>query len=184
MNSRDWARFQAAVKAATGVKHTHRIYMAKTLSTAGNNAIPLIAADDDPDYDLDGNGNQYMECETNARITGIDLFLTLRFLAAGRTAEVIIYKDPDQILGTQAPSELFDNDATGNNMLLRKYTVAYGFFIGQTNLEARQLRIRISRAALRRAGVMKDGDQLKMVVQTSAGTDNLLYAQGRIWTRK
>lgn len=180
------AQFKRLVAAATGTKRTHRIRGFVTLSTAGANPFPLLSADDDPDYDVGGvMTSTPLECEAGARILGIELSITVRFLAAGRYAEFMIYKDVDSIMGGSiSPSWLFLNDLTANVALLRKYAVAYGFMLASTNNENKTMRVRISRAALRRAGVMNDGDKLHLNIETSAGTDNLAYVTGRIWTRK
>lgn len=182
-------QFRSLVQAATGVKHTHRYRLLDLVIT--NNAsteFGLLTADDDPDYDEDFNGSTTApECEVGSRILGIDLNLDLVPGNAGGQHEWILFKSPDGLLstGVVGPVSLFTNDLSANIALMRKYILAYGRFLSTASRESSRTRVRISRAAMRRAGVMHDNDSLRMVIAaTDTAADGSLSLHGRIWTRK
>lgn len=182
-------QFRRLVQAATGVKHTHRLRVLDvTLTQAAVTEFPLLTADDDPDFDEDLNGSTTApECETGARILGIDMTVDIVPGTAGEQVEFMIFKSPDQLLnGIGDPiAGLWTNDLTANNALFRKYTLCYGRFLSTASRESSRSRIRISRAAMRRAGVMHDNDHLRMCFAHTAGADNgKVSLHGRIWTRK
>lgn len=183
-------QFRSLVMAATGVKHTHRLRLIDlTLTQGAVTEFPLLTADDDPDYDEDMNGSTTSpECESNARILGIDMTLDIvPGSTGGETVEWMIFKSPDQLLnGIGDPiAGLWTNDLTANNALFRKYTMAYGRFLSTSTRESSRSRVRISRAAMRRVGVMHDNDHLRMCCSHSAAASNgTLSLHGRIWTRK
>ena len=187
MNSRDWNQFQGLVQAAMGVKHTHRYRIIEKNMTA--NAVtsnPLLVAADDPDFDAGGDFTTAAECEQNSRIQGIDLNLHIKPGGAGKAIEWMLFKDPDAIIGTGAdPATLFDQDVSANAIIFRKYVLAYGMIVSSSTMEAKAIHVRISRAAMKRAGVMKDNDVLRFQVKNHhASTAGVLHAYGRIWTRK
>lgn len=189
MRSGDWRRFQSMVKAATGVTHVTRyIGTSIALTASGITTLPLLQADDEPDYDVGGTFTSTpAECEAGSRITGIDLNLTIVPAAVGDIVQWILWKNPDQVLtaSTLDPETLFGNDLTTTNALLRKYTLAYGMFVSMTSKETTRIHVRISRAALKRAGVMGDLDRLTLNFKNSnASTPAGLHGYGRIWHRK
>lgn len=182
-------QFRRLVQAATGVKHTHRLYEIDKIVT--NNATveyPLLTADDDPDYDEDlVLGTSAPECEVGSRILGIDL--TMDFVPGNAGGQHIwtLYKSPDALLSGAglAGSTIFTNDQTAVNMLLRKYALAFGRFLSTSSRESSRTKVRISRAAMRRAGVMHDNDSLRLVLTaTDTTADGTFSIHGRIWTRK
>lgn len=187
LNAANWSRFKAMVAAATGVKHTHRFRVIDKVITQGATTVsPLLTASDAPDYDAGGDLTTTAQCETNSRITGIDLKMIITPGATGAHIEWMLWKDPDLALTVaRVPSELFQNDITANVALLRKYTLAYGMVRSSSTKEGAALHVRISRAALKRSAVMKDDDVLRLTfVHTTAATNGSLSAYGRIWTRK
>lgn len=181
-------QFRSLVQAATGIKHTHRLRdldFAITESTFTDGA--LLSCDDDPDYDEDFDfGTTAPECEPGSRVLGIDLTMDLVPSAAGEQIEWILYKSPDGLLnGVPTGPLLFQMDLTANVALIRKYTLAYGRFLSTSSRESSRTRVRISRAAMRRAGVMHDGDILRMnFIHTAAASPGSGSIHGRIWTRK
>lgn len=185
MRGSDWARFVSMVKAATGVTHTHRYRnINKAITAAAVTSCPVLIADDDPDYDVGGDFTTAAECHANSRITGIDLNMTIAPQASGDVVEWMLIKDPDAIIGTGAdPATLFDQDVSANAILFRKYCMAYGMFKSTTSREAKSVHVRITRAAMRRAGVMKDNDVLRLQFKNSGSNAGSLAAIGRIWTR-
>lgn len=182
-------QFRSLVQAATGVKHTHRYLLQdKVITNNATTAFPLLTTDDDPDYDEDFDGSSAApECEPGSRILGIDITLDLVPGNAGGQHMWMIYKDPDSLLGAvpATPAMLFTNDLTANNILVRKYAMAFGRFLSTATKESSRSRVQISRAAMRRAGVMKENDVLRFVVTaTDTTSDGTLSLHGRIWTRK
>lgn len=183
-------QFRRLVAAATGVKHTHRYRELDITVTQGAlDHIPLLTADDNPDYAEDFVANTSApECETGSRILGIDLVLDLVPSGAGEQIEWYIWKNPDASFteATFTPALLFTNDISINTMAMRKWTMAYGRFLSQASKESSRTRVRISRAAMRRVGVMAQDDVLNLAVQHTAtgGTNGSLSIHGRIWTRK
>lgn len=186
MRGSEWARFVSMVKAAQGVTHTHRYRTTQVTATQGAvTAFPLLVADDDPDYDVGGDFSTAAECHANSRIEGIDLNLMIAPNATSEIVEWMIFKDPDAIVGTGAdPATLFDQDVSANALIFRKYVMAYGMFRSTVSREATRIHVRITRAALKRAGVMKDNDVLRLHVKNTGGSATTkISAYGRIWTR-
>ena len=187
MNSSDRKQFQGLVQAAMGQKKTHRYrVLEKNLTAASTITIPLLTADDDPDFDAGGDFTTACECEQGARIQGIDLNLHIKPGGAGKAIEWMLWKNPDELISTTVnPSALFTNDLDATTVILRKYVMAYGMIVSSSTMEAKPLHIRISRAAMRRAGTMSDNDVLRLnVANAHASTAGVLHAYGRIWTRK
>lgn len=180
------AKFRRLVQQAMGVKHTHRYRTASvTLGTAGLNQIALLTANDAPDFDTGGDFATSAQCEQGSRIIGIDLNLVIKSNSAGTLFEVVLWKDPDAFLNTSGiASLLMQNDVTANALLMRKYTLAYGMWRANTGSDTKHFHMQISRAALRRAGVMKDNDVIRLNIETSADITNTLAGYGRIWTQK
>lgn len=183
-------QFRSLVQQATGVKHTHRYRLLDGVITQGATThIPLLTTDDTPDYDEEFDGSAAApECETGSRILGIDLNLDLVPQTATEQVEFMIWKNPDNAITTStvSPTILFLNDITATTILVRKYTMAYGRFLSTVSKENFRSKIRISRAAMRRAGVMKQNDVLYLALtHTATGGSNGVYSlHGRIWTRK
>lgn len=182
-------QFRSLVQAATGVKHTHRYRLIdKTITNNTTTEMALLSADDDPDYDenFDGAGAA-PECEVGSRILGVDLSMDFVPGNAGGQHEWLLFKSPDALL-TAIPvtgAILFDNDVSANTMLLRKHTLAYGRFLSTASRESSRTKVRISRAAMRRAGVMHDADSIRLcIVATDTAADGTFSMHGRIWTRK
>lgn len=182
-------QFRSLVQAATGTKHTHRYRLLDKVIT--NNAqvvIPLLTADDTPDYDEDFNGSTAApECETGSRILGIDFTFDFVPGNAGGQHEWLIWKNPDSMITTSTvtPALLFTNDLTVTGSLQRKYTMAYGRFLSTASRESSRSRVQISRAAMKRAGVMKQDDVLNLTIAaTDTTSDGTFSMHGRIWTRK
>jgi len=182
-------QFRSLVQAATGTKHTHRYRLLDKIIT--NNAVtefPILTADDDPDYDEDFDGSSAApECEVGARVLGIDLSVDLVPGNAGGQHELLIWKSPDGLLSgiSIAGSSLFTNDQTSERILFRKYCLAYTRFLSTASRESSRTHVRISRAAMKRAGVMHDTDSLRMAIAaTDTAADGTFSMHGRIWTRK
>lgn len=186
MNGRQWRMFQSMVKAAQGVTHTHRYRIIGDAIGSGTTEYkPIIKAIDDPNYDTDPNATTPAECEVGSRIVGVDLLLNLAPATAGTDVEYILFKDPDAIFSgsTVVPADLFTNDVSSTTLLVRKYTLSYGYFRSTASKESRIQKIRIGRAALGRAGTLSDNDQIILAVRTGSANTTLDYI-GRIWTRK
>lgn len=182
-------QFRSLVQAATGVKHTHRYRLLdKVITNNATTEFPLLTADDDPDYDEDFDGSAAApECEVGARILGIDFTMDFVPGNAGGQHEWILFKSPDALLTNAGAtgSLLFTNDQTALGMLLRKYCLAYGRFLSTASRESSRTKVRISRAAMRRAGVMHDVDALRLAITaTDTTSDGTFSMHGRIWTRK
>lgn len=183
-------QFRGLVQQATGVKHTHRYRLLDDAVPQGATThIPLLTADDTPDYDEDFDGAAAApECETGSRILGIDF--NFDFVPNGATEQIeyMIWKNPDAAITTStvSPTILFQNDVTTTGILLRKYTMAYGRFLSTASKESSRTKLRISRAAMRRVGVMKQNDVLYLGLTHTAtgGGDGVYSLHGRIWTRK
>lgn len=183
-------QFRSLVQAAMGVKRTHRYREigVAIVQGAATDHIPILTADDNPDYAEDFVANTSSpECETGSRILGIDLTLDLVPGAAGATIEWFIWKNPDASFteATFIPSLLFTNDVSINTLAMRKFTMAYGRFLSTANKESSRTRVRITRAAMRRVGTMHQDDVLNLAFLHSAAAANGNFSiHGRIWTRK
>lgn len=186
MNAMQWKKFRGLVLAAAESKHTHRYRSTEfTATQAAVTSYQLLACDDDPDYDTGGDFSTPCECHPGSKITGIDLNLTIAPNGTSEIIEWMLWKDPDSILGaTVSPADLFTNDLNSTNVVLRKAVLAYGMFRSTTSREANKIHVRVSRAAMGRNRVMKDGDRLRLTVLNTGGSATTkISAFGRIWTR-
>lgn len=182
-------QFRSLVQAATGVKHTHRLRdLDQVITNNATSEFALLTADDDPDYDEDlALGTSAPECEVGSRILGIDLSMDFVPGNAGGQHEWLLFKSPDGLLDSLPVTfaTLFTNDRTANNMLARKYALAGGRFLSTASRESSRTKVRISRAAMRRAGVMHDSDSIRLTITaTDTAADGSFSIHGRIWTRK
>lgn len=191
MNSREWARVVGLVRAASGVRHTHRL-RTMDLSVTQNSQVdqPILTCDDDPDYDEDFDfAGAAPECSPGSRIVGLDLNLEMvPGGGAGERMEFILYKSPDALLtfglSNVSMALLFTNDLTSATILLRKHTLAIGTFVNTTTKDKFRSHIRISSGAMKRNAIMHDGDQLRMLItHTAASSNGTASLYGRIWTR-
>lgn len=186
MSPQQWKMFKAMVAAATGIKHTYRYRAIAITATQGTTTpVQLLTTDDDPDYDVAWNSTTPHETEVGSRILGIDLNMFTTPSAAGEIIEWCLYKDPDGMLGTVSPTVLFQADRDATAVLLRKYAMAYGMFKASASKDSQKAHVRISGAAMRRAGTMLDGDALRLVfLHSGAAANGEISMYGRIWTRK
>lgn len=179
------------IRQALGVSHVHRfrdLNEALTAFSAGGvlSNFGILSADDEPDYDVGGNFATPLECETGSRIIDIDLTIIFTTSSANDIIEWMLIKDPDQVIGTSSsPVDLYTNDVTTTSLLTRKYALAYGIFKSTSQKETLVTRARISRRALRRAGVMNDLDRLRLqILGTGSSVTATVSMVGRITTRK
>lgn len=181
--------FRQLVQAATEIKHVHRYRALDVTVTQGASLeFPILSCDDDPDYDEDFDASAAApECEVGSRVLGINFVMDLvPGSAGGEQMEWILFKSPDGLLNNAITiPDLFTNDQTALNMLLRKYCLVYGRFLSTASKESSRTTVKITRAAMRRAGVMHDNDTLRMrLTHTAAASNGSFSLHGRIWTRK
>lgn len=175
-------------KLRSALSFSHRFRYRSTsiaLTAAGTTQIQLMNATDNPDYDVGGDFSTACQCETGSRITSIDINIKMKSFDNAKTIEVMVWKDPDGLISSMTPADLFVNDQTSGNMLLRKYALAYRMFLPVSGTANTEFHIRIKRKAMRRIGVMADTDNLRMAVTlegSSAG--QTMAAYGTITTRK
>lgn len=180
----NYAAVRGIVRSMVGDHYTHRYRILNDVITQNTTEEkPLLLADDDPDYDIEPTATTPRECETGSKITGIDLTLNVAPTTVATTVEWLLWKNPDQVLNTITPGMIFENELTPTLALLRKYTLAYGYFRNTSSRESRAQHVRIGRAALGRASRMRENDLLLLSVRetSNVGTVSLSYF-GRVWT--
>lgn len=182
-------KFRGLVRGAVRVNHVSRVrfFGSGNIPANATTYFPLLHCDDDPDYDLATDGTNIAEVKPLSRIMSIQLHARMEPSGTGVAArlEWMLLKDPDQSLSAvpMAPSSLFSADFTTNVAALRKYTLAYGWFVASTNRDSFDRMIRIRRKALRRAGIMHDLDRLSLAITNSAAAATAhLQLTGRIVT--
>lgn len=179
---------KAEVRKAMGNRVVHRIRMLdQTITNNVTTKFNLLSCDDDPDYDLATDGTNVAECHPNSRIVAVQLHVGL-YPASNPInpgpLEWMIARDPDGALGAAGlitPGNLYAADVTTATDMLRKNVWAMGHMFLTTNRDAANLNIRISRKALRRARIMRDGDKVSISFTNPDATDTAkLYIRGRI----
>lgn len=177
-------KFNGMVRKAVQSPHVSRVRIfGGTATQNATTEFTLLTVDDDPDYDLTTDGTNVAEAQARSRLTGIKLDMGLTPSSAGETMEWMLFKSPDGVLNATTPATLFTADVSTSTLALRKNVVAYGLFRASANTDARQARIRIKRAAMRRIAQLKDGDSLRLAITHSAdSTDGILDLTGTITT--
>lgn len=173
--------FNAMVRKAVRPAHKSRIRIFdNSITTAeATQTYSLLRADDDPDYDITTNGDaatagtNIAECLAQSRIESIDLTVSVQNLDVAKATEVLIYKDPDVVLGAVAPSTLFTSDVTLTTMEVRKRALKYMIGFGSSGTDGFAKHVRISRSALKRNRVMHDLDELKITITNNNSVDSL-----------
>lgn len=179
--------FNSAVRAALMPRFVYRMrFLALTITQGTMTALPLLKADDDPDYDQLIDGTTAAECSPGSRVIALQLHFQIVTGQDNEIIEWILYKDPDNALTAATDiSTLYTQDVTASNKTLRKMTLAAGHLIMDSNHGTPEIRVNITRKALRRIGPIQDNDVLRMVfTMTSAGGNATLYGRGRIITRQ
>lgn len=171
-------QFNGMVQKAVEHKDVKRVrFMNKAIPTAATTTFTLLTCDDDPDYDLNSDGTTVAEVQPFSKIVGMNLKFRLE-AAAGNTVEWLLIKDPDGLFtATQpAPSTLFTADITLTTIAVRKYTLAYGWLKSVSGIrDSTIFKIRVSKAAIKRAGAFLDGDKLLLIIANpSAGAGEFI----------
>lgn len=186
-NFKAMRRVANQVLAAAETKHVHRFRVVNATITQGIiNGYPLLQGSTAPDIDTGGNFTTACLCEQGSKIERIDLTF---LLDAGNSTvedfEFMIYKDPDAILGAALdPANLFTNDASATTLLTRKHCLAYRMLKSESGKTVKGIRMRISRAALKRSRILLKDDVLRLSIgMTAAGANGSFSAYGKIVTR-
>lgn len=179
------------VRKASGNRVEHRIRMLEqSLAAATTTTKSLLTCDDDPDYDKTSDGTNVAECHPNSRILAFQLVMGL-YVASNPISngpmEFLMYRDRDAaISGASAGnmSTLYTADFSTTTGMLRKNTYLAGHQFITTNYEQKTVRLSVSRKALRRAGIMHDGDLIRLAFDNpDPDTACMLYLRGRIITK-
>lgn len=172
-------RFRGMVRSAILTPHVSRVLKEETLTANTLLDEAILAVDDDPDYDIATGASTVAEAQTLSRLRRIKLHIAYfsgTSDSSGAKVKWILYKSPDGALGSIDPDSLHGADVTLTTQALRKATLAAGWFFSSSNNETGHFRVRISRAAMRRNMVLKDNDQLRFAMQTSAtGAKYMMY---------
>lgn len=154
-------------------------------SASGVQAVPLLTCDDDPDYDQAIDGTTAAEVQPHTAIVNIKLAVTFSGFDNAAMTRWILFKDPDNILGTtQSPDDLFIQDITANDIVLRKNTLKAGYFVPSTGFDKPTAPLHIRRKALSRIGDMEDGDKLRFNMIAGGTTAGKMFAMGTITVRE
>jgi len=177
-------KFRQLVRSAVGSAHVNRVFFdAVAIPTTGTTEFRILTSDDDPNYDQAANGTTPAECQPFSRIQNIKLRGIIT-APNGNTLDFTLVKNPDAALSgaNMAFAELFGADITSTRALLRKYTLMAGRMRISSASDQKAINIRIRRKALRRAGLMHDGDDLSIVITNSAGGAGTISLWGTITT--
>lgn len=179
-------RFNGMVRRAIQTPHVSRVLKEETLTADTLLDEAILTVDDDPDYDIATGASTVAEAEALSRLRKIKL--TISYFSgtansSGAKVKWILYKSPDGTLGSIDPDALHGADVTLTTQALRKNTLAAGWFYSSSNNETKLFRVRISRAAMRRVMVLKDNDQLRFAMQTSAGGAKYLMFGTITWAK-
>lgn len=174
------------VRKVMGTITTHRVRMlSKTINTTTpfRTYVDLLTADDDPDYDIVSNGTTIAECHANSKIVKVQLKINLFNSSTDKFVEWALYRDPDQVLGTNATIDaMFTSDVSTNDQLMKKNAVAYGNKRFTSQADGGIAKIFIKRKALARIRTMHDNDKLRLLFQEESQSTLTCDIVGRIWT--
>lgn len=177
------ARRMLKMEVAKAIQTTHRHrFINRDFQIAANSVTNyvLLLADDDPDYEVGGDGSTPAECEADAKIIDIDLRIQLLIASmAGATISYQLYRAEENAYPALSTlTELFSNDDSLANLNIRKNTLAYGAVLGASERDISSIRIRVRRKALKRAGKLHDTDRLYLGfhnTHASTAAEALLY---------
>lgn len=131
--------------------------------------IPLVETLSTVDEEVESDGaGAIADVPVYSRMTGI----RANFIIEHSNAHFVrwmLYKEPDgESLVTDMSSQFHTSDDTPTARELRKYTLAKGLLHIGADRQAANLRIRVSRAAMRRCSPMRLNDRITLVLAKSA----------------
>lgn len=181
-------RVTAQLRRALGHTVNHRVrIMEVTLSNSATDTVSLLQAADAPDYDLATDGTNVAQCETGARIVGMNLKLVVLAAASGsgKRTEMLLFRDEDNAVATNfTPSNLFNPDVSVERDDVRQNTVWYDLFVPTAQKDGFTKMIRGFKG-MRRIRLLKENDRLKInFVNGTVGTDFRYIIVGTITTVK
>lgn len=175
------------VQRACGVTTVHRFVTAAVGVTGPNNntvTLPLLTAADAPDPEVGGDFATACQALQDSRVTHIDLSWVLTSSADhGLISWCLLMNKDGQYAVT--PVELWDNSPTQDAREARKYIPGAGSFVHLgTETRTKINRIRVSRKALARMGLLGEDTTFDLLIQSQAAQTSVVRAWGRIYTKK
>lgn len=141
-----------------------------TLTAAAVTQLPVLASSDDPDYEVGGDFATACQCEEGAVILNIRANWLIRHANAGTHFTWMLFKNPNAVISTVNPPDLWNNAPTAQMQLLRKNCIAAGqFTVLATNLGGR-VPVFIKRKALARIGQLHEDDTFLLAIDNSHAT--------------
>jgi len=139
-----------------------------------------LVSSDDPDYEVGGDFATACQCEEGAVVKSIKLTGTL-IGGAADTFRWILFKSPNALLDSMVPNDLFSNNPSANQMLLRKNTIGFGAGVIPSDAVLRNIRFFVRRKALQRLGQLHEDDNLRLrITNDDASTDFQFRGYGTI----
>lgn len=159
-------------------KHVYRFQTNGITITAASarNLLPLISSADDPDYEVGGDFATACQCEEGATVQSIRLFIHFRHATAGTVFRWAIRKNPNASLTTEIPDDLWSNNPSSANNILRKNTVAAGQVVITANNLASGFPVLVKRKALARIGQIHEDDTLGLIITNDHATQTGTFA--------
>lgn len=156
-------KITAQLRRALGhtVKHRVRIVQ-QGLTSAATDVEDLLKAVDAPDYDIETDGTNVAECETGARIVGMDLKMIIYLPDVKNRVEMMLYRDKDGgVSASFVPTNLFDSDHTPHIENVKRNTVFYDIFIAGSTQDKYSRTLR-GFPAMKRVRLMQENDVFRL----------------------
>lgn len=146
--------------------------------------ITFLTTKDTPDNDLETDGTNIAEVYSGARITDINLKIILHAGASGDRTEIMMFRDKDATLLTNATiGNLFEMDYAATPALVRAAAMWYDMHIWGSGSDKLTTAPRIRRAAMARNSQLRENDTLRILFsQNDGGTGRKVSIVGRITT--
>lgn len=165
--------------------HRHRYFVRDfTLGANGTTNFLLLAADDDPDYEVGGDGSTLCECPPKSKIIDVDLNMMIDGVSTDFGWILLRVIENALPAANVNFATLFSNNRTADSLFLRQNVMAAGFLKTSAQKDIGRIHTRIRRKALSRAGNLNDLDRLVLAVTNFHGSTNgAMDLWGTITTR-
>lgn len=153
--------------------------------------IDLLACREAIDEEIESTGGttpgtDVADCPVYSRLTSMKLNILLEGATSVSTyIRWLLYKMPDgESLITGLGSSFHSSDDTPTFREARKYTMAKGHLVLNPSTAVQQMRVFVSKGALKRVSPMRENDRIRLVIAKAAeGTTCTVAGFGNLYVR-
>lgn len=192
----NFARARRVVRAVSGIT------LAKRVLISGVTIPDVTSVDWDNPLDINllecveamneetvslGDGSAVADAPLYSRITGMKLdFKILGSTSVTNVYRWLMYKKPDgeSLISSLVQTSFHSSTDSPTQREMHKMTIAKGMVISNPSTAIANLRVFVSKAALKRIAPLRENDALAfLIAKDTAGTTSLLHGMGNIYVR-